>query len=94
MIYKLKADGIIKPGVHFYSVGIGVCRGKCVYSVSACRKSLLERTKEVRNRKLIKVKRNLCLSNRGNKKKIKCLKLYKDLLKEEINNSYHTVKIN
>ena len=54
MIYKLKADGIIKPGVHFYSVGIGVYRGKCVYSVSACRKSLLERTKEVRNRNLIK----------------------------------------
>ena len=53
MIYKLKADEVFVPGVHFYYIGNGLIRGKCVYNLQACRETLLERTKELEKSKSI-----------------------------------------
>ena len=53
MIYKLKADEVFVPGVHFYYIGNGLIRGKCVYNLQACREALLERTKHLQNKKEI-----------------------------------------
>ena len=52
-IYQLKADGIFIGGIHFYSIGNGLIRGKCVYNLEDCRKALLERTKELVKNKSI-----------------------------------------
>ena len=54
MIYKLKADEVFVPGVHFYSIGNGKTRGKCIYNLQSCRETLLERTKHLQNKKEIK----------------------------------------
>ena len=53
MIYKLKADEVFVPGVHFYSIGNGQTRGKCIYHLQACREALLEKTKELAKNKSI-----------------------------------------
>ena len=53
MIYKLKADEVFVPGVHFYSIGNGKTRGKCIYNLQSCRAALLERTKNLQNKKEI-----------------------------------------
>ncbi len=53
-IYQLKADGVFIGGVHFYSIGNGLIRGKCIYSLEACREALLQRTKELETNKSIK----------------------------------------
>ena len=53
MIYKLKADAVFIPGVHFYSIGNGKFRGKCIYHLQACREALLEKTKELAKNKSI-----------------------------------------
>ena len=53
MIYKLKADGIFIGGIHFYSIGNGKTRGKCIYNLQSCREALLERTKELAKNKSI-----------------------------------------
>ena len=53
MIYKLKADEVFVPGVHFYSIGNGKTRGKCIYNLQSCRAELLERTKNLQNKKEI-----------------------------------------
>ena len=54
MIYKLKADEVFVPGVHFYCIGNGLVRGKCIYNLQSCREALLERTKNLQNKKEIK----------------------------------------
>ena len=53
MIYKLKADGIFIGGIHFYSIGNGKTRGKCIYNLQSCREALLEKTKELAKNKSI-----------------------------------------
>ena len=53
MIYKLKADEVFVPGVHFYCIGNGLVRGKCIYNLQACREALLEKTKELAKNKSI-----------------------------------------
>ena len=53
MIYKFKADEVFVPGVHFYSIGNGKTRGKCIYNLQSCREALLERTKELAKNKSI-----------------------------------------
>ena len=53
-IYQLKADGIFIGGIHFYSIGNGKTRGKCIYNLQSCREALLERTKNLQNKKEIK----------------------------------------
>ena len=52
-IYQLKADGIFIGGIHFYSIGNGKTRGKCIYNLQACREALLEKTKELSKNKSI-----------------------------------------
>jgi len=52
-IYQLKADGIFIGGIHFYSIGNGQTRGKCIYNLQACREALLEKTKELAKNKSI-----------------------------------------
>jgi len=53
MIYKLKADGIFIGGIHFYSIGNGKTRGKCIYNLQSCRKALLKNTKDLAKDKSI-----------------------------------------
>ena len=53
MIYQLKADGIFIGGIHFYSIGNGKFRGKCIYNLQSCREALLEKTKELAKNKSI-----------------------------------------
>ena len=46
-IEGLKADGVFKPGQHFYSVGSGKSasgRGRHIYSLQRCRQALLRLT--------------------------------------------------
>ena len=52
-IYQLKTDEVFVPGVHFYYIGNGLVRGKCVYNLQSCREALLERTKELAKNKSI-----------------------------------------
>ena len=52
-IYQLKADGIFIGGIHFYSIGNGKFRGKCIYNLQACKETLLEITKELEKNKSI-----------------------------------------
>ena len=52
-IYQLKADEVFVPGIHFYYIGNGLIRGKCVYDLHSCREALLERTKELAKNKSI-----------------------------------------
>ena len=52
-IYQLKADGIFIGGIHFYSIGNGKTRGKCIYNLQSCREALLEKTKELAKNKSI-----------------------------------------
>ena len=53
MIYKLKADGIFIGGIHFYSIGNGKTRGKCIYNLQSCREALLKKTKDLAKNKSI-----------------------------------------
>ena len=53
MIYKLKADGIFIGGIHFYSIGNGKTRGKCIYNLQSCREALLKKTKDLAKDKSI-----------------------------------------
>ena len=52
-IYQLKADGIFIGGIHFYSVGNGRIRGKCIYNLQSCREALLKKTKDLAKDKSI-----------------------------------------
>ncbi len=54
MIYQFKADGVFVAGKHFYSIGNGSIRGRCVYSLEACRQALLDRTKELKKNRATK----------------------------------------
>ena len=53
-IYQLKADKVFTGGIHFYVIGKGSIRGKCVYNLEACRQTLLERTQKLKQRQSIK----------------------------------------
>ena len=44
-IHQLKADGLFKPGVHYYAIGGGT-RGRHVYALELCRQALLDQTKK------------------------------------------------
>ena len=49
-IYKHKKSGVFKAGEHFYRVGEGTVKGKCVYSIEKCRKAILEHTKKTKKK--------------------------------------------
>ena len=41
-VYKLKKANVFVAGEHFYRVGEGKEKGKCVYGLEECRKALLK----------------------------------------------------
>ena len=45
-IYQFKRDGVFLDGIHFYSIGNGSSRNKCIYDLEACRNALLELTSQ------------------------------------------------
>ena len=44
-VYKLKKNGVFIAGEHFYRVGEGSVKGKCVYSLEQCKKALFDLSK-------------------------------------------------
>ena len=44
LIYEMRAELFLKPGVHFYTLGKGTIRGKHIYCLELCREALLLRT--------------------------------------------------
>ena len=50
-IYKHKKSGVFKAGEHFYRVGEGKKRGKCVYSLEQCKKALFDFSKATKKPK-------------------------------------------
>ena len=52
-IYQLKANGFFIGGIHFYSIGNGKTRGKCIYNLQSCREALLKKTKDLAKNKSI-----------------------------------------
>lgn len=44
-LHQLKADGLFKPGEHYYAIGGGT-RGRHVYALELCRQALLDQTKK------------------------------------------------
>jgi hypothetical protein len=52
---ELRADGVFRPGTHFYAVGKGQRRGKFVYCLELCRAALLERTAQLEAERKAKV---------------------------------------
>ena len=45
-VYKLKKANVFIAGEHFYRVGEGKEKGKCVYGLEECRKALLKHSVE------------------------------------------------
>ena len=50
-IYKHKKSGVFKAGEHFYRVGEGTVKGKCVYSLDKCKKALFDFSKTTKKKK-------------------------------------------
>ena len=44
--YKLKKAGVFIAGEHFYRIGEGMEKGKCIYGLEECRKALLKNSAE------------------------------------------------
>ena len=42
--YKLKKANVFIAGEHFYRIGEGRQKGKCIYGLDECRKALLKHT--------------------------------------------------
>ena len=50
-VYKLKKANVFVAGEHFYRVGEGKEKGKCVYGLEECRKVLLKHSAETKKQK-------------------------------------------
>ena len=50
-VYKLKKANVFVAGEHFYRVGEGREKGKCIYNLEKCREALLLYTKEGQEKK-------------------------------------------
>ena len=44
LIYQMRSEGLLVPGVDFYTLGKGTIRGKHIYCLELCREALLLRT--------------------------------------------------
>ncbi len=44
-VYIHKKNGVFIAGEHFYRVGEGTVKGKCVYSLEKCKKALFDLSK-------------------------------------------------
>ena len=49
--YKLKKAGVFIAGEHFYRIGEGREKGKCIYGLEECRKALLKHSAETKKPK-------------------------------------------
>ena len=50
-VYKHKKNGVFVAGEHFYRVGEGTVKGKCVYSLDKCKKALFDFSKTTKKKK-------------------------------------------
>jgi len=50
-VYKHKRNGVFVAGEHFYRVGEGTVKGKCVYSLDKCKKALFDFSKTTKKKK-------------------------------------------
>ena len=50
-VYKHKKNGVFVAGEHFYRVGEGTVKGKCVYSLDKCKKALFDFSKATKKKK-------------------------------------------
>ena len=58
-VYKLKKANVFVAGEHFYRVGEGKEKGKCVYGLQECRKALLKHSVETKKTKGRQYKKEL-----------------------------------
>jgi len=50
-VYKLKKANVFIAGEHFYRIGEGKEKGKCIYGLEECRKALLKHSAEKKKTK-------------------------------------------
>ena len=50
-VYKLKKANVFVAGEHFYRIGEGREKGKCIYGLEECRKALLKHSAETKRPK-------------------------------------------
>jgi len=58
-VYKLKKANVFVAGEHFYRVGEGKEKGKCVYGLEECRKALLKHSAETKKQKGVRYRKIL-----------------------------------
>ena len=58
-VYKLKKANVFIAGEHFYRIGEGRKKGKCVYGLEECRKALLKHSLETKKPKGRQYKKEL-----------------------------------
>ena len=66
-VYKLKKANVFVAGEHFYRVGEGKEKGKCIYGLEQCRQALLKHSLEDKKIKGARYKKKLLkeFSSRG-----------------------------
>ena len=66
-VYKLKKANVFVAGEHFYRVGEGKEKGKCIYGLEECRQALLKHSLEDKKIKGARYKKKLLkeFSSRG-----------------------------
>ena len=57
--YKLKKTNVFIAGEHFYRVGEGREKGKCIYGLEECRKALLKHSAETKKPKGARYKKEM-----------------------------------
>ena len=58
-VYKLKKANVFVAGEHFYRVGEGTVKGKCIYGLEECRKALLKHSAETKKSKGTQYKKKM-----------------------------------
>ena len=58
-VYKLKKANVFVAGEHFYRVGEGKEKGKCIYGLEECRQALLKHSLEDKKIKGARYKKKL-----------------------------------
>ena len=58
-VYKLKKANVFVAGEHFYRIGEGREKGKCIYGLEECRKALLKHSAETKKQKGARYKKEM-----------------------------------
>ena len=58
-VYKHQKNGVFVAGEHFYRVGEGTVKGKCIYGLEECRKALLKHSAETKKSKGTQYKKKM-----------------------------------